>query len=63
MRNFYVEIGNINGYNRYTITANSERDASIKAVKLHKSKGRNINGEIIKVATSRYSNEVKTYYC
>ena len=52
MRNFYVEIGNINGYNRYTVMANSEREAAIKAVKLHKFKGRNINGETINVSTS-----------
>jgi transposase len=63
MRSFYIEIGSINGYNRYTVMANSERDAFIKAIKFYKSKGRNINGETIKVATSRYSNAVKTYYC
>lgn len=59
---FYVEIGTINGYNRYKVYANSKENAAERALNLHHEKGRYIRGnDVIKVYDYR-DGRTKTFY-
>ena len=59
---YYAEVGTINGYFRYTVTANTLREAAIKTLKLHKSKGRPVReNDVVKVFDYN-TNRAKTFF-